>query len=128
MVKLVCCLRRRPDITREEFAKHWREKHIHAAGRDAAKVLGIRRYVQLHALPEAVNRELQAVRDGEDDFDGVAELWLDDADAYDRYWKSPEGAKALQAFVDDERENFVDLSRTVFFLAEENVVIDGPTS
>ena len=124
MVKLSCCMRRLPHMTREEFQRYWREEHPRAAGRDAARVLGIRRYVQLHALPEDVNRELRELRDGEEAFDGVAEIWLDDAGAYERYWKSEDGRKAVQAFLDDE-SNFVDWSRTVFFLAEENVVIEG---
>lgn len=122
MVKLSFCMRRLPHLSRQDFQKYWREEHPKAAGRGATKALGIRRYVQVHALPEEVNGRLRAIRGGEDDFDGVAEIWLDSLEAYEEHWESEAGKQAFQSFLDDEK-NFVDWSRSVFFLADETPVI-----
>src|SRR5919112_4185036 len=50
VVKLVFCLRRRGDLSREEFQRYWRETHAPLV-RERSPVLGIRRYVQVHTLP-----------------------------------------------------------------------------
>ncbi len=57
MIKLVFTLRRREDMTREEFQRYWREQHAPLVKRHA-DALHIRRYIQVHAcdtnLDEAI--------------------------------------------------------------------------
>ncbi len=115
-------MRRLPHLTRAEFHRYWRDEHPKAAPAGAVENLGIRRYVQVFALPEDLNETLRAVRGGEEDFDGVAEIWLDGADDYLDRWTDGPGLEAVRAFLDDEA-NFVDWTRSVFFLGEENTVI-----
>ncbi|HEY7947506.1 MAG TPA: EthD domain-containing protein [Acidimicrobiales bacterium] len=80
MVKLIFCLRRRPDMSEEEFHRYWREEHAPLVTSHAS-VLGIRRYVQLHTVSTAINDVLAVSRHAPEAYDGVAELWFDDADA-----------------------------------------------
>ena len=61
MVKLVFCLTRLPHLSREEFQRHWRERHGPHV-RESAKALGIRRYVQVHTLATPVNDALRRGR------------------------------------------------------------------
>ena len=122
MVKLTLCMRRLPHLTRAEFHRYWRDEHPKAAPAGAVENLGIRRYVQVFALSEDLNETLRAVRGGEEDFDGVAEIWLDGTDDYLDRWTDGAGLEAVRAFLDDEI-NFVDWARSVFFLGEENTVI-----
>src|SRR5438309_3985732 len=79
MIKLVFCLRRRPELSREEFQRYWREQHAPLV-RSHAEVLRIRRYVQVHSLPRESQTALQASRGGPEEYDGVAELWWDSLD------------------------------------------------
>lgn len=124
MVKLCFCMRRLPHLSRDEFLDYWAKRHPRAGGPNAVKALGMRRYAQVRALPEDVNRRVAASRPGvEPEFDGIAEVWLDSVEAYERDWNSPEGRAVFQRFLDDEA-NFVDWSRSVVFLAEEHVLID----
>lgn len=124
MVKLCFCIRRLPHLSREEFLTYWSRMHPRAAGPDAARALGMRRYVQVRALPESVNRGVANGRPGlEPAFDGIAEVWLDSVDAYERAWASPKGAETMKRLMDDEK-NFIDWSRSTLFLAEEHVLID----
>jgi hypothetical protein len=53
MIKLVFSLRRRPEMTREEFLTYWREHHGPLVSRHA-EALRIRRYVQTHAESSAL--------------------------------------------------------------------------
>ena len=54
MIKLVFSLRRRPDLTRDEFQAYWRDRHAPLVSRHA-DVLRIRRYVQTHARASEVS-------------------------------------------------------------------------
>ena len=124
MIKLVFCLRRREDLSREEFQRYWREHHapLVQQHRDA---LHLRRYVQVHTLPIGASAALAASRAVEDDeYDGVAELWWDSLEDLAAGATSEAGRRAGAELLDDERR-FIDLARSPIFLAEEHLVVDG---
>ena len=106
MIKAIYLIRRRPGMSYEDFHRYWREVH----GAIAARIPGLRRYVQCHALPVA-----PAI---DDPFDGAAEAWFDDMDAVRRALESPEYAAAR---ADESR--FIDLDRTSLIFTEEVPVI-----
>ncbi len=121
MVKLIFCLRRREDISVEEFHRYWRDEHGPLVARHA-DALGIRRYVQLHTVSGPVNAALAAARRAPAAYDGVAELWFDDADALGRSAASDEGRAAAAELARDE-ERFIDHRHSPLFVAEEHPVI-----
>lgn len=124
MIKLVYCVRQLPELSRQGFQSYWRETHGPLV-RERAEKLGIRRYVQVHTLDSPMNEALAASRETEEDpFDGVAELWWDDAQAMGALASTEEGRAAARELLEDER-NFIDFGRSVIFVAEENVVVDG---
>ena len=117
MVKLVFALRRLPHLSRADFQRYWREQHAPLVKRHA-EVLGIRRYVQLHTLDTPLNAALRGTRGGPEEFDGVAEIWLDEA----RLPATPEAARAGQALLEDEKK-FIDLARSPLWLGEERAIL-----
>ena len=54
MIKLTFCLVRLPHLSREAFQAYWFDTHGPLVA-SVADELKIRRYVQLHSLPEAAN-------------------------------------------------------------------------
>ena len=123
MIKLTFCLRRRPELSREEFQRIWREEHALLVRRHA-ETLGIRRYVQAHTATTPFNDALRGSRSAPEEYDGVAELWWDSIEAAAQAASTPEGAKAATELLEDERR-FIDLVHSPIFLAEEHVVVDG---
>jgi uncharacterized protein (TIGR02118 family) len=123
MVKLIFCIRRRTDVSQEEFHRYWRHEHGPLVARLAA-VLGIRRYVQLHTLPGSLNDALASSRHTPAAYDGVAELWFDDADTLASAAGSAEGMAAAAELARDE-ERFIDHSRSPLFVAEEHPVFSS---
>tara|TARA_A100001037_G_scaffold270589_1_gene265527 strand:+ start:9179 stop:9535 length:357 start_codon:yes stop_codon:yes gene_type:complete len=117
-------MHRLPHLTRDEFQNYWMNQHPLSAPRNAAELLGIRKYVQVFPIPEEDNKQVKEIRDGADEFDGVAEIWIDDLETFTTKWKTGEGKKAFESFLEDEK-NFVDWERSVCFLAEEKVVLGG---
>lgn len=124
MIKLVFTIRRRPDLTREEFQRYWREEHAALVKRHAG-VLGIRRYVQTHARDTDLDETVSGSRGSEPRYyDGVAELWWDSAEDLIAAATSEAGMLAGQALLEDE-QRFIDLARSPLWLGEEHVVIGG---
>ncbi len=108
MVKLIYVITRRPGMPVDEFQRYWRETH----GPMAARIPGVRRYVQCHTLPELYGRDTPPA------YDGAAELWFDDMDALRAALRSPE----LAAAVEDER-NFIDHAHVFSIVTEKKVVV-----
>ncbi|MBY0280057.1 EthD domain-containing protein [Candidatus Binatia bacterium] len=123
MIKLTFCLHRLPSLSRDAFQRYWREQHAPLVARHAS-TLRIRRYVQMHSLPEGdpVNGGLRASRGAPQDYDGVAELWWDDLDDLAAATASEAGRAASLALLEDERR-FIDLARSPLWLGREHVVI-----
>ena len=124
MLKLTFCMHRLPHLTREQFQNYWENKHPLSAPSNAVEVLGIRKYIQVFPLSEADNSSVKKVRNGSNEFDGVAEIWIDDLETFTTKWKTGEGKEAFESFLEDEK-NFVDWERSICFLAEEIVVLGG---
>jgi uncharacterized protein (TIGR02118 family) len=109
MIKSLSLLTRRPELTHEEFVKHWLEIH----GPLALRVPEVRRYVQSHIIDERTRPDIPTTLV---EVDGVAELWFDDRDAMARSNASPE-AKALHA------DGALFIGRIKSFITEEKVII-----
>ena len=89
MIKSISLLTRKPEITHEQFVKHWLEIHAPLA----YAVPELQRYVQSHILDERTRPD---IRTTDVAVDGIAELWYDDRAAMERAVASPE-AKRLHA-------------------------------
>ena len=63
MIKLSFCLRRLPQLSREEFQRYWFDTHGPLV-RKHAEALRIRRYVQTHTLLGDAADTLRATRGG----------------------------------------------------------------
>jgi len=122
VIKLVFCLRRKPDLSREEFQRYWREHHAPLV-RQHASALGIRRYVQLHSIDDAISSAVAGPRRSPEPFDGVAELWFDDLETLAASGSTEAGRAAAAMLLEDER-TFIDLPNSPLFLADEVAIID----
>ena len=101
MTKVIFVVHKRPDMDRGEFRRYWRDVH----GPLAARMPGLRRYVQDHALPGT---------SAEPPCDGIAELWLDSPEAMQAAFASPEGVATTA-----DIPNFLDPDRIGEMVVEE---------
>lgn len=102
MIKVIVRLPKKPGISNEDFEKYWREKH----GPLCVRILpGLRKYNQNHIVKGS---------GVEDAGFGIAEIYFDDLEAYNRFmkWRHSEEAKEL---LNDENK----------FLDGPNVVVYG---
>ncbi len=103
MHNVVFLVKKRPDMSQEEFTRYWIDEHTPLT----AKVDGLRGYRCYPAHP------------GHDaPFDAVAILSFDDADAAERALATEEFANALA-----DAPNFQDTDTTTSFTAEERTIV-----
>jgi uncharacterized protein (TIGR02118 family) len=110
MIKVVYCVTKKPGLSDKEFFDYWENIH----GRIGSRIPGLRKLVQSHRLTVPEDEHTP-------DFDGMAELYFDDAEALLRARQSQEW-KAATA---DEAQ-FIDHSRIAYFVSREVVVLDNP--
>jgi uncharacterized protein (TIGR02118 family) len=124
MLKLVFAIRRRADLSAEEFHRYWLEEHGPLAG-GLLEALGARRYVQAHTAQPELNVGLAATRGTIEALDGLAEIWWDSLDAFLAASTSEEGRAAGETLMEDEAR-FIDFERSSLFVTEEHEIFDSP--
>ena len=122
MIKFVYCVRRRPDITAEEFRKYWLEKHGPLV-RSYANALRARKYVQSHTFDSPLNAAAQQPRGTKAPYDGITEVWWDRAEDLISALSTREGQEANDRLAEDEGW-FCDLPNCSVFFTQEYTIFD----
>jgi uncharacterized protein (TIGR02118 family) len=112
MIKLIVAIKRNPSMTPSEFHDYWRTTHSEKVRALPASTRYIRKYVQAHTL-------LSEYGTSEPAFDGTAELWFDSIADKDAFYSDPQ----YLAEVNPDEKVFADMTSTLFFITEEEVVI-----
>ena len=124
MIKLVYCLRKRADVTAAEFHRYWLENHGPLV-RGFAQAIGARKYIQSHTVLPALNEAFAASRDLAPAYDGITEVWWDDAAALEAGMGTEEGKEAHRRLKEDEA-TFIDFSQSRVFMTEEHEIFNYP--
>lgn len=115
MIKVIGLLKRRADLTHEEFSDYWFNKHQPLGERIVPKSALSVGYVQNHAVSLG--------KGGEALFDAVAELVFEDRAGLQRWieWYNSDAGKELR----DDELNFMDVSQRVLIVTDERVIRDS---
>jgi hypothetical protein len=121
MLKTVYVLRRRREMSLEEFQKYWLEHHGPLVKSHAA-TLGIKRYIQVHTRPPQASPAQPDPLRGQmlPPFDGVAELWTDPESATG---SDEERREARRALAEDEAK-FIDFANSAVWRGEEHFMLE----
>jgi|HubBroStandDraft_5_1064220.scaffolds.fasta_scaffold64576_1 uncharacterized protein (TIGR02118 family) len=104
MVKVVGLVKKRADMTREEFKDYWLNKHSRLE-KASLKVNPVRRIVANFFEENLIDRA---------PFDGMVELYFDDIDQMRAQWSS-----GHDETMKNDEANFCDPSYRIFFVVEE---------
>ena len=118
MIKLVMCLRRRADLSREQFLDYWLNKHGPFFQKNAG-TMRAKRYVQGHTITSPLNDGMRTSRGMEPEYDGVAEVWFESEADLMEAMGSAEMQTLSEALLEDE-SNFIDHARSSAFLVREH--------
>lgn len=124
MIKIVFCLRRKQNLSPEEFRRYWLDHHAELVRR-CAPALRLRRYTQSHTITDPrIAATVEARGSDIEPYDGVAELWWESIEDIIEAVATKEGSDAGHDLLRDER-NFIDQANSSIFYAEEYVIFDG---
>ena len=76
MIKLIMCLTRRSELTREQFQDYWQNKHGPFFQENAGKMRA-KKYVQSLTIDSPLNQAMIESRGMIAEYDGVAEVWFE---------------------------------------------------
>jgi uncharacterized protein (TIGR02118 family) len=120
--KLVFCVRRRADLSVEEFQRYWLERHgpLVRSLWESGRFPGMVRYVQSHT-DHAASEAVRASRGAKEPYDGVTEVWFDpDRQGGDAATRAA-SAEAGRILLEDE-SRFIDFADSAVFMTTEHVV------
>ncbi len=113
MIKMTILLRRKPEMSHDEFVAYHRSNHAPLFSSLAEVKQHVRRYVQCHATGEAI----AGLPDNH--IDGSTELWFDDLAGLAGVFRSDNYMKTIRP----DEEKFLDLHACEFLLGVEQEVI-----
>lgn len=110
MIKLIALLKRKPGISREEFARRWLEEHTRISTQ-LPGVVGYRINIASERQPSGAS--------GEALYDGTAEMWWESVDAMEAAFDTGVGRLAGA-----DADEFAEVR--IHLYTDEHVVIAGP--
>lgn len=119
MVKVVYCIRKKSDVSAEEFYRRW--SSLGPVVKKFAKAMKAVRYVQSHTMAPEVNAGFRSFWDAKEPYDGVSEVWYNSLEEMLEAFDSDEMKEAGQAFHEEEKK-FIDFSESSIFVTEEHVI------
>ena len=124
LTKLVYCVRKRAELSDEEFRSYWLERHgpLVRSLWEAGRFPGMVKYVQSHTIVDA--SESVSARCGQPPYDGITEVWMDPArqgtgDDAGRAAAAEAGRKLLE-----DESKFIDFDNSSVFVTTEHVIFD----
>jgi uncharacterized protein (TIGR02118 family) len=113
MIKLSILMARKAGTSYEEFLRHWGTTHADVIFSQPATTDYIRRYVQNHRAVDDLASSAKS------QFDGIAEVWFDSADAAAAFFASQDYQLRIVA----DEELFLDRDRCESLYSTDHVVI-----
>lgn len=123
MITIVFCVRKRPEMSDEEFRSYWWERHGPYV-KERSAILRMKRYVQMPRLMEPGLESVARARGTPEPYDGVAQVSWETLDELKATFADPAAKRAARELLEDERR-FIDFSRSPIFFTEEKVVVSN---
>ena len=117
MIRLITCLKRRDDISPEEFRRLWTDAAFDELIARIVELTGAERCAKNLTLGVEANVLLMQERGLAEPFDGIIEFWWHDAAHFDELFNSEERKALMQEMQAYQRE-FSDLSASASFFTE----------
>lgn len=118
MIRLISCIRRKPEVSPEEFQRFWNDPQFQTQINNLASALNAIRGVKLRTLHVEANLLAKEIRGTEvEPFDGTIEYWWKNAGDLQAKIKSSEVAQALD-LMKRYQEQFVDDANCSVFFTE----------
>lgn len=122
MIKIMQCIRRKPQLSVAEFRQHW--DRYKETWLELAKLSSAKRMVTSIGLEIDQNTSIKLARGTGEPFDGVLEVWWENGGQVVKHMDDP-ALKDKLASMRKLQEEFVELGSSSFFFASEEEHLGG---
>ncbi len=119
MIKMVCCLTKRQDVDATSF-RYYCEHQLQELLVEFAHTWGAERFAISHTLAVDANRAMMKARHTRPPYDGLIEMWWDQARNFTAAQSQAAAQEADRALY-QTNQNFIDYSRSSLFFTQENI-------
>lgn len=117
MIRHIKCIRKKPDLSDQEFRAFWNAPEFEDLNQQVATLAKAVRYSRNLALKVEATHRIIDDRGFVDPFDAVIEFVWDDASHLMKLYDTPE-AQELREKIADYENQFIDRSRSTAFFTE----------
>ena len=119
MIRLVRCLKRRSDISAEEFRRFWNDPEYLELTDQAVNAMQAMRCARNLTLQVDLNRTLTEFHDQDEPYDGVVEIWWENAKVLNAAMAEAD-AGDMQLRYNGFEDDYIDRAASRFFFTESN--------
>lgn len=117
MIRFINCVRRRRDVSVEEFRRYWQSPEFDALYERLVAILEPHRCARNLTLQVIANELVREERGSGEAFDGTIEFWWSDAKQLLQKYDSPEALKIREEML-GYQEQFIDMAGCRAFFTE----------
>ena len=117
MIRFINCVRRRQDLSGEEFRRYWNGEEFRGLFERVVALVQPRRYALNLTLQVSLSEQLREERGTGEPFDGTIELWWNNAAEFIEKFEST-AAITLRREMLDFQKQFMDLPNCMVFFTE----------
>lgn len=117
MIRFINCVRKRSDISSEQFRQYWNDPKFDVIVGRVVEYTGATGYAKNLTLMVSANDLMRERRAFGEPFDGVLEYWWNNASQLHSVLDSPQCDVLMQSMLDFQRQ-FVDLEKSCAFFTE----------
>jgi hypothetical protein len=119
MIRLVRCIKRRSDISAEEFRRFWNDPEYLALTDQVVSATNAVRCARNLTLQVELNRTLAEFHDQDEPYDGVIEIWWENAQLLNAAI-AEQNAGEMQLRYNGFEDDYIDRPASRFFFTESN--------
>lgn len=117
MIRYINCVKRRPDISVEQFRQFWNSREFTDLINQVVETTGAKRFSKSATLIIEANTQIQQQRGSGEPFDGILEYWWDKASHLGELFAKPEAKDLVQKMLNYQKQ-FIDMPKTAAFFTE----------
>jgi len=108
MIRFINCVRRRKDISAEEFRRYWNSPEFDYLFEQLFLIIQPRRFAKNLTLQVSANEQIRQERGSGEPFDGTLEYWWHDARELLEKYDSTDARKIRQELLEYQQQ-FIDI-------------------
>ena len=117
MIRFINCVRRREDISVDEFRRYWNSPEFEQLFEQMFLIVKPKGFAKNLTLQVSANEQIRELRGSADPFDATIEYWWDNAAELMEKWDTPQAQEFYNQMLEFQKQ-FIDIEKCHVFFTE----------